>query len=283
MRKIVLALVVLLLTVPAMAGVEVVKCAQVSEDSYEVAVTYDVNDGNEIRAFGIEISVDNGASISSIDVNDADYYIFPGSIDINEAGDVNDWGSAIAAQTSNSFILEMGSLYAAEDPCHTTAPPASGQLCSFMVSGDCNVAIANDAARGGVVLADTTKSFEGDLIGCQVTLSDCYTGPDYTEWVNVGKPDSWCYPSQCYGDADGLAESVGRGSAQVYDNDVAILVVGYGDTAYSGDPAIDPWIAADFDHAAESVGRASARVYDNDVAILVNYYGESSVPSDCLD
>jgi hypothetical protein len=28
--------------------------------------------------------------------------------------------------------------------------------------------------------------------------------PDYSEWLNVDKPDCWCYPRQCHGDADGL-------------------------------------------------------------------------------
>jgi hypothetical protein len=28
---------------------------------------------------------------------------------------------------------------------------------------------------------------------------------DYFEWLRVGKPDCWCYPRQCHGDADGLS------------------------------------------------------------------------------
>lgn len=36
----------------------------------------------------------------------------------------------------------------------------------------------------------------------------CFPGdhPDYDEWVRVGRPECWCYPRQCHGDADGKYE-----------------------------------------------------------------------------
>jgi hypothetical protein len=303
MRKIVLALLVLLLTVPAMATVEV-RCAQVSTTK-QVVVTYDVDDGNNFRAFGIKISVDNGASISDIDVNDRDYYIFPGSIDINEAGDVNDWGSAIAAQTSNSFILEMGSLYAAEDPCHTTAPPASGQLCSFMVSGDCNVAIANDAARGGVVMEDLDFAGSIDLIGVNVDYVPCIPEghPDYAAWVAAGEPECWCYTRQCHGDADGIAAGGAKtGYWYVGADDLTVLVAAwkvleptFGDgidsvsVDFGGGKVVDG-ICADFDH--EKAGGSKTgywHVGATDLTILVNSwkvleptFGDG-VDANCID
>jgi hypothetical protein len=294
MRKIVLALLVLLLAVPAMATVEV-RCAQVSTTK-QVVVTYDVDDGNDFRAFGIKISVDNGQSISDIDVNDRDYYIFPGSIDINEAGDVNDWGSAIAAQDSNSFILEMGSLYAASDPDHNTAPPTSGQLCSFMVSNDCNVAIANDAARGGVVMEDLDFAGSVALIGCQVDWVPCFPEghADFQEWLDVNEPSAWCGAKHCHGDATNSDEQFGRGNyVSVGITDFAILAVGYNRNDYSGDPAVDgndpdsepdTWIAADFTRAAEQFGRGNyVRVSIADFTILAEYYNvnTSLVPADC--
>ena len=51
---------------------------------------------------------------------------------------------------------------------------------------------------------------------------------------------------------------------------------------YSGNPAIDPWIAADFEHALNNYGRGlSARVCDEDFIILMNYY-HLPTPADCL-
>jgi len=36
------------------------------------------------------------------------------------------------------------------------------------------------------------------------TEPDCFpwAHPDYSEWLSVGKPDCWCCPRQCHGDAD---------------------------------------------------------------------------------
>ena len=298
MRKIVLALLVLLLTVPAMAGIEVVKCAQVS-DTNQVTVTYDVNDGNEIRAFGIKIHVDNTASIINLVVNDANYSIFPGSIDINSvSGQVDYAGTPIGPNDSNSFILEMGSLYVGA----VNAPPDTQQLCSFYVDGDCNVSIDHDAARGGVVLANTSKSFDGDLIGCQVTLlpdkcfPSCRTA-EYAEWVSLGEPNSWCNVRQCYGDTDKVESTFGNPPPPMFPwakswvtvEDLQIVVNGY-ELPYGGNPEVDTWIAADFNRQENTFGNppppmfpwAKARVTVEDLQVLVNNY-ELSVSTDCLD
>jgi hypothetical protein len=272
MRKLVLALLILFLSVPAMATCEV-RCAQV-DDTNQVIVTYD--DSNEIRAFGIEISVDT-ASIAGIDINDADYYIFPGSIDIDEAGDVNDYGSAVVDQDSNSFILEMGSLYAATDPCgHTTAPPTSGWICKFYVDGDCNVAIAENVARGGVVMADTQASFGGSLIGCQVTIPPpCFpeSDPCYSAWVLYGEPECWCNPRQCYGDADG-EQHTQRGLEHPFwvgSPDLVILSTGW--KKPDTDPNFNEFICADFDHSCHTQRGVAYtfRVGSPDLTILATY------------
>lgn len=284
MRKVLLVLTVLAMTAPCWAAVNV-ECATGGDIGYEVTISYDcAGDGNDIRAFGIQVDVNNGAIISDVNaVMNTNYYIYPGSIDINSAGGVESYGSAVVDLTSSSFILEMGSLYDPCDPVHKDPPPTSGTICTFNVNKACVVSLSRDTARGGVVMED--GSDYATLSGC--TVFDCMpTGhADHSQWGTVGKPASWCYPSQCYGDADGQSEAVGRGFAKVYNNDVAILVAGYGipDTEYI-DPVTDPWIAADFDHAAQIVGRSSVRVYDDDVAILVNYYSlTSGVPTDCND
>ncbi|MHC4113458.1 MAG: hypothetical protein ACYSUY_20485 [Planctomycetota bacterium] len=49
--------------------------------------------------------------------------------------------------------------------------------------------------------------------------------PDYSEWVNVGKPDCWCYPRQCHGDADGtVGGGIKCGYYDVGPEDLNILI-----------------------------------------------------------
>jgi hypothetical protein len=76
----------------------------------------------------------------------------------------------------------MGSLYAATDPCHTSPPAENGTLLEFQVQNnqDCNVILAENAIRGGVVMEDTTQEFSTGyvtLTGCTVEFDDgcqCY-------------------------------------------------------------------------------------------------------------
>jgi len=117
-------LIVSMLAVPALAGV-VVDCN--ITDTNLVTVTYSAGDANLPRAFGLDIIAD--ANISMVDVNDSDYYIYPSSIDVNDdTGDVDDYGSPVVSLDANVMTIEMGSLYASNDPDHNTAPAASGWL-----------------------------------------------------------------------------------------------------------------------------------------------------------
>jgi uncharacterized delta-60 repeat protein len=113
----------------------------------------------------------------------------------------------------------------------------------------------------------------------------CYTGPDYSEWVNVGKPSCWCYPKQCHGDATGSDEEFGRGNyVSVGFNDFQLLLQGYNKNPYV-DPVTNPWICADFTHSDEEFGRGNwVRVGFADFQILLSYYNDpcSTVPADCL-
>ncbi|MHC4620232.1 MAG: right-handed parallel beta-helix repeat-containing protein [Planctomycetota bacterium] len=107
--------------------------------------------------------------------------------------------------------------------------------------------------------------------------------PDYNEWVAVGKPMSWCYPRQCHGDADGLKEGNPKsGYFHVWANDLNMLVAGW-KQPYSGDPDVDPWIAADFDHAEEGNPKDGYyRVWAGDLNIL-NANWKSNPDPNCLE
>jgi hypothetical protein len=84
---------------------------------------------------------------------------------------VTDQGTPVAESDVSSMIVEMGSLYAAEDPVHTSPPAENGILLEFKVDNDkdCHVSLAQNAIRGGVVMEDTTQTFSPSY----VTLVEC--------------------------------------------------------------------------------------------------------------
>ncbi len=104
--------------------------------------------------------------------------------------------------------------------------------------------------------------------------------PDYQEWVNVGFPSCWLQSRQCYGDANGQQEVIARQMRWVGYDDIDILLDGFNKT-YSGDPAVDTWIAADFNHKAEKIGPSFRRVGYDDINILLDYFNTPDVPCDC--
>jgi hypothetical protein len=157
----------------------------------------DGGDSNLPRAFALEVSIDvaNAGNIAPSIVT-SDYYVAPGTYSYNEATGAVDWGNPIVAADTDSFITEMGSLYAASDPCHPSAPPSSGTLLTFVVDNDCSVALAGNAARAGVgangvVMEDTETAFPGGY----VTLNGCYIN-----LVECEYPACWDYTTQCHAD-----------------------------------------------------------------------------------
>ncbi|UCC22034.1 MAG: hypothetical protein JSW23_09545 [Planctomycetota bacterium] len=171
MKKIVL-IAMLLLAAPAMA---VVTITPVQEGTTAVvAINYDASVGETelVRAFALDITVDSGQTIDAITdykegvsvSGDKGYGIFPGSIDINDAGDINDVGTPVGDPCQlpsdtqpglgklGGITIEMGSLYVDG----ANAPDASGLLCKVEVSGDCNLTVAVNVSRGEVVMEGAT-------------------------------------------------------------------------------------------------------------------------------
>lgn len=291
MKKVFLVLAVLFLASPAWAAVTI-SC---SVDSNCVTVDYNNTEPNHVRGFGLDITVDNGAKITAVTSFVADYNIYPGSIDINDqTGDVDANGSPIAdavkypnvTQPGIGFggvTVEMGALYEG-GPASVNAPADIDILFKVYVDKDCNVTVADNVARGGIVMENPQASSNDNLpISCYVSGPPCYTGPDVTEWGNVGSPDSWCYPKQCHGDATGSDEVFSRQPVSVGLEDFLALIAGYNETGYV-DPATHPWIAADFTHSDEQFSRQSVRVGLEDFLVLIEYYNDpcETVPADCL-
>ena len=274
MKKIILALVVLALALPASA-VEpevLITCAQVGEEP-NVIVSYVNTYGEPVRAFALQITLDEG-TITAISCLSTDYYIFPSNIDIDD-GEVQNFGSPAASIDGNVAIIEMGSLYAAEDACHPDAPPDDGNLVMVTVSGNCNIGITEESLAGGVVMETPEVETNVAAPGCSVDV-ECYSGmADYAEWALVGKPLCWCYPRQCHGDADGLSE--GKNNYWVAINDLTILKSAWSLPLGS---LVGNDICADFDHLSE--GKNEYRVAINDLTILKNNWSQPDLPlPDC--
>ncbi|MDD5327664.1 MAG: hypothetical protein PHY02_07615 [Phycisphaerae bacterium] len=185
MRKIVLFFLVLLMAVPAMA-VESNVAITCDDDANCVTVSY-LSDANLIRAFGLDITVDNGATITKVEMVDANYRIYPGQIVIDD-GTITDYNTPYAPGSipGSSVTVEMGSLYT-NDPCYESDPCAgfgmqpglSGVLLKFYanVPGiDCNYYVTENGARGGVVMESPDEVPTVTL--CSGKISPCPPVPD---------------------------------------------------------------------------------------------------------
>ncbi len=192
MKK-VLILLVVLVTVPAMAASNVAITTSNNGDC--TATISFTTDPNLIRGFGLDLTVDSGQTIDSIAVEDPNYRIYPGQIVIVD-GNVTDYNTPYAPGTlgSAAVTVELASLYTDDvnyngDPNYGYGmqPGASGQLLTVTVSGGCTLSIAENAARAGIVMENPDESPNVTITGVAITCG----------------PACWGYPTQCHGDADG--------------------------------------------------------------------------------
>jgi hypothetical protein len=206
MKNIMLVLAVCLLAAPALAAVTI-ECNQVDVNTVEVS--YDAaGEPNLVRAVALDITVDNGQTITGVNDIDPNYYIHPGSFSYDAGtGEVSGslvcdpgYPETLPGLDSNGITIEMGSLYVGAP----NAPADQGVLFTFTVSGDCNVSVAENAIRGGAVMENPDATPTVNLIGCQV-------GP-------------WAVGCQCWGDVSG--------DNQVSGTDLS-MIVGYLHPAYA--------------------------------------------------
>lgn len=177
MKKL-MVLMLVLCAVPAMAAVQLT-ATQVGETN-EIEIGY-VADAN-VSGFALKVTATDGTieDVTNYHVGESaaekGYGIFPGTIDINDAGEVEAYGSPVAPSTApgadgtgigtDTVILEMGALYV-----DNNAPDLSGTLCSVIVSeGTTELCVdADTPLRGGVVYTDATQA-EVDLTEACVSL-----------------------------------------------------------------------------------------------------------------
>ena len=312
MRKIIIILAMLLLAAPAMATVTVTARhiglpIKTGVDCTTCEVNYVCSTGENIRAFALDIAVDNGFTIDSIkDFNRGEsnkppntgrgYGIFPGKFrdtinptspnwvdpNYNPIAPVGDPNAATGLGTGK-ITVEMGSLYLGDN----NAPPSSGVLFRFNVSTgnrtgvDCNLTItANNTRR---IVDSNGNKITPVLVGGKVSFTDCFPcwgcfASQYNEYLACFKPKCWCgtylepadanWRSQCWGDADGKKQELA--GYRVYTSDYTRMTRAWQKKATvlrAGMGVDGNLMCADFDHKPQEL--AKYRVYTSDYTRLV--------------
>jgi len=204
------------------------------EPSGKTATIQYVTDGEHVRAFALDITVDQGVIV---DINDfmrgestkekPGYGIFPANfarrITVNpDTGDVTPWDikdytpvadpcdpGALPKSGLGTYgiTVEMGALYYPPDDSSINAPPTQGKLFKLILSEQAKLTIKLNEARGGIVLTNPDLTPEVNLAGAtNISIAGMAeavptSSAEYAEWVAVGKPACWTFPRQCHGDA----------------------------------------------------------------------------------
>ena len=260
-----------------------------------VAIYY--SSDTTINAFGLELSLSNGARFEDIynyftgDSNGtrAGYGIFldiVSGIKISPAGEVLDWGIPVVGPNSvgaagtgmgtDKIILEMGALYS-----EGNEPALSGLLCKVAYSGpECSLTIAGNSRRRNIVLQNSIEVTGNMPVSIPLMSTECFPSdhPDYNQWAAVGKPDCWCYPRQCLGDTN---NNKGVGDYWVSSDDLEVLLAAwqkkYSQMAGQTHNGI-PWICADFDHQIGGGPKLQYRVSPFDLNILLANWNQTNKP-----
>ena len=252
MKKIILALVVLAIALPASA-VEpevLITCAQVGEEP-NVIVSYVNTYGEPVRAFALEIILDAGEIVAVSCLSD-DYYVFPGSIVIND-GVPGPWGSCAASIDANVAIIEMGSLYAAEDACHPAAPPDEGDLLLVTVSEGCQMSIIENSLRGGVVMETPEAEPDVNAPGCEVDIG-----------------------CECWGDISGPTPGVPDNMVSTSDLSHMLVLLGAAGPPYQVCPVPPGYECMDI--SGPTVGQQDGCITTSDLSALLVYFGGLGAP-----
>lgn len=279
MKKILVSLMVLALCVPAMAATVVV-ADNTSDNTGTITITAA---SGAIVGLGLDVAVTGGNITEIVSISPATFNIFPDAAQAIGAGYLYGEGSPVAVigsagvdtLPSASFAISAGML---NGEATAGASGAASVVITVRVDANVTVSVSENALRGGIVLTDGSND-AGSGSG-PITTGACYTGPDVAQWNLVGQPDSWCYVSQCHGDANGATEIIAKQTRTVGYDDIAILVDGF-NKAYT-DPVTNPWIAADFNHASEVIAKQTRRVGYDDINVLLAWFNTAGVPADCL-
>jgi hypothetical protein len=278
MKKILLALLVLSIAVPAMGTVTISMTKGTEANS--VIVGYTCSAGVEVRAFALDVHVSDGAYVIGsatrwpLPETSHNYYVTPTNISFKVVGPntvIDKYGKPAVLETVDGFTIEVASLYANNDPCaaHRSAPPLTGNLVKFFV--DCtkrgtdqkvDVTMPSvNTQRGGVVLID----------GNSVTP----TLPTGTLWLCMTAPPA-CVgcPTVTYGDATSMTG--GRPDGKVSSYDLLALRKAYGTTSAANAHGTGPnQFNCCCDFTNMTGGAPDGKVSSYDLLRLRKYYGQT--------
>jgi len=321
MRRILLIVAMLLLaTAPAMATVTVRaiqsqpnnalgQYTTADRDCKALDINYTCSAGEEVRAFALEVTLDNGFYFSDItnykrgESNSVSpgYGIFPGSFrtalnptDINwqdpnyrPVASQNDPDGAGTGLGTQKVILEMGSLYVGDG----NKPSSAGTLCRLWVDpnrtctpADCNMTLSVNTLRGGVV-DPNGNTITPTIVNGKFRFPKrfpCWSPykTQYNEWLSIWEPNCWAgpcwssaWPYQCLGDADGKVETLNK--YRCYTSDYTKLMQCWGRKATllrAGMGADGNTLCADFDHKSETLNKY--RCYTSDYTKMMLCWGK---------
>ena len=178
------------------------------------------------------------------------------------------------------------------DPCFVDAANDDYHLQS--VSPCINAGDPNYESASGETDIDGINRIIGGTIdmGADEVCYFAEEHDDYDDWVTFGKPECWCNPRQCHGDANNRKE-YNDGWYYVGDLDLEILQAGWRvkePPKGSGILSVPNGICADFNHTKEGSKFVGwYRVGVGDLTILSQYWlvkeppKGSGVPADCPD
>ncbi|MHC4867901.1 MAG: hypothetical protein ACYTEX_27845, partial [Planctomycetota bacterium] len=159
MNKSVVCLVVVLLASPTWAAVTIT-CTPGPGDC-NVTIGYINTEADPVRGFGLDIDTGE-ANVVAVECVNADYYVHPGSIEIDASGTVTAWGQCICSGYAGTqsglddpnVTIEMVSNYVGEanEPCSTGDLAIITLECTALVSVDENTIL------GGVVMEDPNQN-----------------------------------------------------------------------------------------------------------------------------
>jgi hypothetical protein len=156
---------------------------------------------------------------------------------------------------------------------------ANNTLSGAGLTGPIVIAYANsNTVVYGHVISQDTGCVAANATIHYVASAGCFpmSDPNFSTWVSLGKPHCWCFPRQCHGDADGLAQGTSKqGYYYVGENDLNILLKGWKVLEPTKGPGIqgEPNICADFAHDVQGTSKQGYyRVGENDLNKLLTYW-----------
>lgn len=190
----------------------------------------------------------------------------------------------VAALPATVVSVCMGVLDQTEN--QGAGPLEADPLFQLEVSGTGTIVVTADTLRGpgsGVVGSELESNLsDGGELSIPVDGEPpCYEGmPDYDEYVAVGKPECWCYPTQCKGDANGTKEgSPFTGYYYVGSFDLTKLIDAWKVQDIS---TVPDGACADFNHLEEgSPFTGYYRVGSFDLTILIANWKDQALVADC--